>query len=106
MEVVRREITQESVREFYKNTPSELVCTISDLIHKSCKDLSWDDFEYVYTLRELRIEPGRRTIVINVILQGKPGCLDFKGMKGLDVLIPVRNLYAEIKSFFEGGWLK
>lgn len=106
MEVIRREITQETVREFFKNTPSELVYTISDLIHKSRKDLSWDDFEYVYTLRELRIEPGRKTIVNNIILQGKPGCLDFKGMKGLDVLIPVRNLNAEIKSFFAGGWLK
>lgn len=106
MEVVRREIIQEPVKEFYKNVPSEVVYTISDLIYKSRKDLSWDDFEYVYTLREMRIEPGRKTIVNNIILQGKPGCLDFKGMKGLDVLIPVRNLYAEIKSFFEGGWLK
>lgn len=106
MEVVRREIIQEPVKEFYKNAPSELVYTISDLIYKSHKDLSWDDFEYVYTLREVRIEPGRKTIVNNIILQGKPGCLDFKGMQGLDVLIPVRNLNAEIKSFFEGGWLK
>lgn len=106
MEVVRREIIQEPVKEFYKNAPSELVYTISDLIYKSRKGLSWDDFEYVYTLREVRIEPGRKTIVNNVILQGKPGCLDFKGMKGLDVLIPVRNLNAEIKSFFEGGWCK
>lgn len=106
MEVVRREIIQEPVKEFYKNAPSELVYTISDLIYKSRKGLSWDDFEYVYTLREVRIEPCRKTIVNNIILQGKPGCLDFKGMKGLDVLIPVRNLNAEIKSFFEGGWCK
>lgn len=106
MEVIRREIIQEPVKEFMKNSPSELVDTVLALICKSRKDLSWDDFEYVYTLREVRIEPGRKTIVNNIILQGKPGCLDFKGMKGLDVLIPVRNLYAEIKSFFEGGWLK
>lgn len=106
MEVVRREIIQEPVKEFYKNVPSEVVYTISDLIYKSRKDLSWDDFEYVYTLREVRIEPGKKTVVNNVILQGKPGCLDFKGMKGLDVLIPVRNLNAEIKSFLAGGWLK
>ena len=51
MEVVRREIIQEPVKEFYKNAPSELVYTISDLIYKSRKDLSWDDFEYVYTSR-------------------------------------------------------
>lgn len=106
MKVVRREITQEPVTEFSLNAPSELLCTVSDLIHRSRKDLSWDDFEYVYTLREVRIEPGRKTIVNNIILQGKPGCLDFKGMKGLDVLIPVRNLNAEIKSFLAGGWLK
>ena len=106
MEVVRREIIQEPVNEFQKNSPSELLCTISGLIYKSRKDLSWADFEYVYTLREVRIEPGRKTIVNNIILQGKPGCLDFKGMKGLDVLIPVRNLNAEIKSFLAGGWRK
>lgn len=106
MEVIRREIIQEPVKEFMKNSPSELVHTVLALICKSRKDLSWDEFEYVYTLRELRIEPGRKTIVNNIILQGKPGCLDFKGMKGLEVLIPVRNLNAEIKSFLEGGWLK
>ena len=106
MKVIRREIIQEPVTEFSMNSPSELVYTISDLIHKSRKDLSWDDFEYLYTLREVRIESGRKTIVNNIILQGKPGCLDFKGMKGLDVLIPVRNLNAEIKSFLAGGWHK
>lgn len=60
MEVVRREIIQEPVTEFQKNSPSELLCTISGLIYKSRKGLSWADFEYVYTLREVRIEPGRR----------------------------------------------
>lgn len=104
MEVIRREIVQEPTKEFQKNSPRELLCVVSDLIHRSHKDLSWDDFEYVYTLREVRIEPGRKIIVNNIILQGKPGCLDFKGMKGLDVLIPVRNLNSEIKSFFAGGW--
>lgn len=106
MEVIKREIIQEPVKEFQKNATMELLCTILDLIHNSHRNLNWDDFEYVYTLREVRIEQGRKTIVNNVILQGKSGCLDFKGMKGLDVLIPVRNLNAEIKSFLAGGWLK
>lgn len=92
------------MKAFHRNAPRELVYAVSDLIHKSHKDLSWDDFDYVYTLREVRIEPGRKTVVSNILLQGKPGCLDFKGMKGLDVLIPVRNLNTEIKSFFAGGW--
>ena len=106
MEIIRREIIQEPMKEFQKNSPRELLYTLSVLIYNSRKNLGWDDFEYVYTLREVRIEPCRKTIVNNIILQGKPGCPDFKGMKGLDVLIPVRNLNAEIKSFLAGGWLK
>lgn len=106
MEVIRREIIQEPVQEFQKNSSRELWYIVSDLIHNSHKNLDWDDFDYVYILREVRIELGRKTIVNIILLQGKPGCLDFKGMKGLNVLIPVRNLNAEIRSFFAGGWLR
>ena len=79
---------------------------VSNLLKNSNK--SWSDIQMVYRLCEVRqvAERSKKKFVkvIGLYFQGHKGKNDYKYIKGLNFLIPVRNVHKEIMEFMEGGW--
>lgn len=67
--------------------------------------LTWDDIEYIYLfVSEDYNQKSRVVTSIMYYFQGSDGHYDYKYMKGLDFLIPVRNLHLDMSKFFRGDY--
>lgn len=102
--VIERTVRQQPP-ELYK-ADAEAAMQMNNLLENS--NLSWADVDMVYQLCEHRqsmdYRKTKRTKVLGVYVQCKPGKMDYKYMHGLNFMIPIRNVHAEIKNFLEGGW--
>ena len=108
MVVTERFVSQRTVDTYFADAERPAVEQMSELMAKA--RLQKSDIQSVFMLGEFREETrrGKRTekLIVSVYLQGKPGKMDYKYMNGVDFLIPVRNVYAEVVQFLQGGWCK
>lgn len=104
--VVERIVCQRVPEVFKRDATFESVYQLNNLMENS--HIGWNDIKMVYQMCEVR-QPmdGRKKKPIEVIglyLQGQDGKNDYKYMKGLNFLVPVRNVYSEMVEFMKGGW--